>query len=266
MVSGNRKLTTYLLGGSYLLGLPMVLVAFSYLLRYEGEGGTLVLHGLRDFTLCFLLWAFGGVGLVVHMRRNIDRASKRLSNIMGRVAEGDWSAPLPVLSDPVLNEVVSSLGGALSLFEMRDAARRERLGDARGLIRRLLELGSSPVLVVGIHAGGRLTLDYANELTSDAFGESLESREGAILDDVPGGDALRSLVDLLLDAGSAHFQTTLNESHALLTDVVADCAVVRNPVGMPTRLVVVLKEGTGKAWWRRIWEGAKGLNQNKIES
>lgn len=264
MVSSNRKLVLGSIGGVYLLGLPMLYVAFRALLRYEGQGGALAALSLRDFSMCVALWALSGVFLTFFVRRQVDRASRQLCNVLRRVAEGDWTTPLPTLSDPVLEEALSLVGKGVSLFEARDAARREHLGDARGLIGRLLELGTSPVLVIGIHGGGRLTLDYANEKTSEAFGESLEGRGGTSLEEVPGADALRALVETLLESGNAHFHTTLGENHALLSEQVVDCAVVRNPVGMPTRLVVVLREGSDKAWWRRLWAGAMGFNQGNV--
>ena len=99
-----------------------------------------------------------------------------------------------------------------------------------------------------------MTLDYANEATEDAFGVSLESLEGKNLDQVPGGLALRKLLEQMLKDGTAHQNERLMAESSLNHRHIADCAIVRSSVGVPTRLVVVLTKTAERAWWRFLWQ------------
>jgi HAMP domain-containing protein len=249
------------LGFAYLSALPIVAVGYSLLFKMKSNLGVAPIldYGLRDFSLALVFWILGGVLGAYFLHQRIDRSALRLSNLMKRVADGDWSATIPAPGDPILEDIACSIGDALERFEKRDRLRVERLSETRSLIRRVLELVDAPVLVIGFHARHSLTLDYANGATASAFGESLESLEGAKLESVPGGDTLRNLVETVLESGGAHFNSTLDDKAEVSPNHVADCAIVRNRLGIPTRLVVVLKKTEEEAWWRRLWPEVTGI-------
>jgi len=259
-LTSNRRLIFRVLAFAYLSALPIVVVGYSLLFQMKSNLGVAPIldYGFRDFSLALVFWLIGGVLGAVFLHRRIDGPASRLANLMKRVADGDWSATIPPSGDPILEDIALSIGNALERFEKRDRLRVERLSETRSLIRRVLELVDAPVLVIGFHARHSLTLDYANGATASAFGESLESLEGAKLDSVPGGETLRNLVETVLESGGAHFNSTLDEDNEVSPDHVADCAIVRNRLGIPTRLVVVLKKAEEEAWWRRLWPDTVG--------
>lgn len=258
-VRSNRKLILGALGIAYASVLPVILVAYDAVVA--AEEGVAAPLALRDLVMGVAGWGLLGLLVVGWVARNIDRGGRQLANLAARIAEGDWKTTIPMPEDPVLADAALGMRQALERFERRDRLRISRLQETRGLIRRLLELGDAPVVVIGIHAQNRLTLDYSNKATSEAFGESLESMEGVVLEEVPGGDSLKVLAERILSEGSAHLKTSLEEEMGPDASLIADCAVVRNRVGMPVRLVVILKKVAEKAWWRRVWEGAARLEE-----
>ncbi len=262
---GNRTLIFRALVFAYLTVLPIVVVGYGLLFELKDNPTALgvIDYGLRDFSLAAGFWLLGGFGVVFFLQRRIDRPGSQLANVMKRIADGDWAATIPPQEDAVLESISCSIQRAFGHFETREQLRIARLGEMRGLIRRVLDLVDAPVLVIGFHAKHTLKLDYANAATASAFGDSLESLEGASLCSVPGGKVLCDLVDRVLESGGAHFSSIVGNDELSSSSHVADCALVRNRLGIPTRLVVVLKTVEEEAWWRRLWVDTSGAKLNE---
>ncbi len=203
---------------------------------------------LRDITAYLAVWLMLAVALVLWMRRLVVRPARRLARVMQRIADGDLSARVPVVDGGEMLELATAVQRAVQRFEQRDRLKAQKIVEVRDLVRRLIELIEQPVLVIGIDQ----RIDYANQAAAVAFGEKQQSLEGAELARLPGGEAVMTAVDEIVRGGEATADRLLS-THPLRQDQhVARCAVVRDPVGVPSRVIMVLKSAEG-AWWRRLF-------------
>lgn len=243
-----RRLVTVSLLVSFALAVPFAAVVFHRLsqLHEMAPHGTLDL-AIRDAASYFAIWVVLAAALLVWARRRVVQPIRRLERIMVRVSDGDLGVEVPLDEGGELGRLAAVLRQAVERLEQREERLRDKIGEMRELVRRLLEVASQPVLVVSMSH----TVDYVNEAAATALAVDANDVHGVRLETLPGGAALGTLVDSMRREGQVRLEAVLEES-GLDRKHVADCVVVRDSRGEPRRVLIVLRTA-GRGWWRQLW-------------
>jgi len=212
--------------------------------RYEDRG-------IRDVTVFLVVWIGLAVVLLLWVRRTVERPAQLIINTLERVADGDLDAKVPHTGGGEMSLLALALEHAVRRFDRRDHLKVQRIVEMRNLVERVLAFVEAPVIIIGLDG----KVDYVNPLAAEAFGAPLDVLTGADLGHVPGGEALRQVVDQVLASGVGHEDHPLDLRGVFKVPSVARCALVRDGRGVPTRVIVMLEPDKGP-WWQRLWEGA----------
>ena len=207
--------------------------------------------GIRDVIVFLAVWLVFAVVLLFWVRRRVVRPAQLIINTLQRVADGDLDANVPALASGEMAELAVALEHAIRRFDRRDHLKVQRIIEMRNLVDRVLAFVEAPAIIIGVDG----KIDYVNPLAAEAFGAPIDVLVGAELTHVPGGDALRQVVDQVLTSGVGHEDHPLDLRGVFKVPHVARCTLVRDGRGAPTRVIVMLEAEKGP-WWQRLWQGA----------
>ncbi|MBI5510746.1 MAG: HAMP domain-containing protein [Deltaproteobacteria bacterium] len=206
---------------------------------------------IRDVTMFLAVWAGLALILLLWVRRTVVRPAALIVNVLQRVADGDLDARVPQGQHGEMARLAEALEHAVRRFDRRDHLKVQRIIEMRNLVERVLAFVEAPVVIIGVDG----KVDYANPMAAEAFGAAVEELVGAEVTKVPGGEALKQVVDQVLTTGVGHDDHPLDLRGSLKVPHVARCAMVRDGRGAPTRVIVMLEADRGP-WWQRMWQGA----------
>jgi PAS domain-containing protein len=210
--------------------------------RYEDRG-------IRDVTVFLAVWLGLAVVLLFWVRKSIVRPAQLIINTLLRVADGDLDAKVPRGAGGEMSELADALDHAIRRFDRRDHLKVQRIVEMRNLVERVLAFVEAPVIIIGVDG----KIDYVNDLAAEALGAPVGALQSADLARVPGGEALKQLVEQVLTSGVGHEDHPLDLRGVFKIPHVARCTLVRDGRGAPTRVVVMLEAEKG-AWWQRMWQ------------
>ena len=231
---------------SFILAIPFIIIVYCRLFQL-GDSADLA---IRDVTAYLAIWIVAGGWLLWWLPRVIVRPARQIARVVQRIAEGDLSTDIPSMYGGEMLELAQVTQRAVDHFEQRDRLMARKIVEQRELVRRLVEMLDEPVLVVGT----RHKIDFANRAAALAFGEQPESFEGADLTHIPGGEAVIAMVREILGRGDRHADGIVSTDPLRQRQHLARCAVVRDDIGNPSRVVMFLKDAEG-AWWKRLFKG-----------
>jgi PAS domain-containing protein len=202
---------------------------------------------LRDgVTLMVLGFAFV-VAALIRLRFVLLEQGRHRASDIHRILDGIQAAK-GASQGGDMDEALQRLGHMVKDDKTHLVRMQEHLRQMRRMLRQALSLFDEPVLIVAV--GGKL--QYANDAAAKAFGEQVVGLEGCPLSSVKGGEALRRLVDAILEHAANGDSACLPEVDLVKETRLKKWRIVRDHEHHPARVLMVFDYRDG-AWWSQLW-------------